>query len=1002
MPRPRPRRKRRLSRRGRVVLIVLAVFLLVLILSLRAIAQFYTDYLWFESLDLSGVWSGVLGSKLSLAVIFTVVFFIALWLNLYVADRVAPRFRTPGPEDELLERYHEVVAPRQGLIRGAVALIFALIAGVGVSSQWNDWVLFRNRIDFGIEDPQFGLDVGFYVFQLPFYTFVVNWAFASLIIIIIVTSIAHYLNGGIRMQVSGERVTSQVKVHLSVLLAVLALVKAADYWLQRYELTVSQRGTVDGALYTDVNAQLPAINLLLLISLFAAGLFIINIWRKGWVFPVLAVGLWALVALVVGTGYPAFVQRFQVEPDESAKEDPYIARNIEATRAAMGIDLSDEQVVDFDYETSLPDDAITENEATIRNIRLLDPAVVNDTYQRLEGEKGWFIFRDLDVDRYQIDGDETQVVLSARELNEGGIPQQSWEGQHLAFTHGYGLALSPANAVTANGRPDFRVGGLPVESTVTDIEVDQPQLYVGEDLEGYSIVNTSRAEEDGTGEVPPYEGDGGVPIGGFLKKAAFALRFGEIDPLISGFLDDDSRIIFNRDVRERVETVAPFFQYDSDPYPVVTDDGRMVYILDGYATTDRYPYAQQADTGSLPSGSALDGIRFNYMRNSVKAVIDAYDGSVTLYLTDKLYDGEEDPIARAYAQAFPELFVDTDEIPEDLKAHFRYPEDMFRVQTNMYNRYHMTDAAQFYGNDDLWDIAQDPGTAITGDQGGEGDSSITGEKKMDPYYLLMRLPEAEQEEFLLLRSFVPVQGDGSPRNQLVSFMVGKSDPQNFGELQVYEMTVPGTDGERNSNVDGPAIVQSNILSTTEIAEQITLLDQQGSSVLWGNMLIIPVSESLLYVRPLYVQAKQDAAVPELRKVVVALGQSIVMADTLEEAILEVFPEAQITTQEEEAAGDTEGEGEGTEGEGEGTEGEGEPETTATVGSLLADAVAAFTAADEALADGDLGTYQEQVELAAQLVTQAIELLATQEEPSGDSGGGGPGDTTTTTEATGEA
>lgn len=989
MPPREPRDRRRLSGRGRTILIVALVALFFLATSLRGIAGIWTDYLFFESLELSSVWRGVLGARLALGVIFTGVFFLLLWVNLVIADRLGPRFRPTGPEEELLERYHALVGRRAGAVRVGVAALFALIAGAGVSAQWQDWILFTNRVDFGVKDPQFGVDIGFYVFQLPFLSFVVSWLFAAFVIIFIVVVVAHYLNGGIRVQSPGERVTPQVKAHLSVLLGVMALVKAVDYWLQRYELTFSTRGAVDGATYTDVNAQLPAIYLLLLISLLSAVLFLVNIRRRGWVLPVLAVGLWAFVAIVAGTIYPAFVQRFQVEPAESTKEQPYIQRNIDATRAALALDVDTEP---FLYDEDLDAEALVENEGTVRNIRLLDPAIVNSAYQQLQGERGFYTFPgDLDVDRYEIDGQTTQVVLAARQLDTGDIPQESWEGQRLAFTHGYGVALSPANAVTEEGRPNFIVGNVPTVSDVPTIEIDRPQLYIGEGLGGYSIVDTTREEVDyldAEGETvnSRFEGEGGVGIGSFWRQAAFALRFGDIDPLVSNFLTPDSRIIYERDVRSRVETVAPFLSFDGDPYPVVSG-GNIQYILDGYTTSDQYPYGQTAEIADLPDTSGLDH-SFNYVRNSVKAVVDGYDGSVTLYVLpeDMLPEGG-DPIVEAYRQAFPDLFADFEDMPEDLQAHVRYPDDLFRVQTNMWGRYHIGDADDFYEQTGGWAVAQAPGAEAgsapeaTLSTNAEGQVVEVSERRIDPYYQLMRLPDREEEEFLSLRPFVPASGDDD-RRQLTAFMTAVSDPERYGELQVFEM--PGT------QVDGPTIANSNILSDPDVSEQITLLDQQGSQVRLGNLLLIPVDESLMYIRPLYTQASSGTQVPVLERVIIAYGDRVVIEDTLRESLVELFGDAPET--QEEAADDLDDPAEGDEQpepdeplapeEPEDEPSEGTDEER--VAALLAEADQLLQEAEAALTDGDLGEYQDKVEAARALVEEALRLT-------------GGGTTTTTSE-----
>lgn len=960
---------RRPSGRGRVILVVAAILLFLFVTSLRGIAGFYTDFLFFDSLGLERVWTGVLGARIVLGLIFTVLFFVLLLVNLVIADRLAPKFRPAGPEEELLERYHQAVGRRSGMVRVGVAALFAVIAGSGVSSQWNSWILFTHRVDFGKTDPLFHTDIGFYVFQLPFLSFVVNWLFAAFIIIFIVTGVAHYLNGGIRVQAPIQRVTPQVKAHLSVLLGILALIKAADYWLQRYELTVSTRGVVEGATYTDVKAQLPAIYLLLLIALLSFGLFIANIWRRGWVLPVLAVGLWAFVAIVAGGIYPTFIQRFQVQPAESTKERPYIADNIEATRAAMG--MSNVETQTFDYNEDLDAQDLQANASTVRNIRLLDPGIVKETYQRLQADRGFYRFNDLDVDRYELDGETTQVIIGARELNEAGVPQQSWEGKTLAFTHGYGAALAPANAVNSAGQPDFVVGNVPVEGP-PDLPIDEPQLYVGEDQTGYAIVGTNRQEVDyvaDDGQTVPFEyaGEGGVRIDSFLRKAAFSLRFGDIDPLISDFVNDDSRIIFLRDVRQRVETLAPFLHYDADPYPVIID-GRILYVIDAYTTTDQYPYAQRGDNEQLDVRSGLN-TGFNYVRNSVKAVVDAYDGTVEFYEMPG-----DDPILKAYRDAFPELFSDFDEMPAGLQDHLRYPEDLFRVQTNMWGRYHIGNPQAFYEQTGGWSVAQDPGTDVTGAESTQttnetGELVSTRERRIDPYYLQMKLPDRENEDFLILRSFVPVS-DNDQRKQLTSFMVGLSNAEDYGQLRVYEMP--------NLNVDGPAIVNANMLQAEEISSRISLLNQQGSTVKLGSLLLIPVEQSLLYVRPLYVEAQGDTPVPQLKNVIVAFGNQVEMRATLQEALAAIFGDAPDTLEQPGGGGGGSG------GEGDSGNGDTSGTTQEQIDRLLTQAQRLFTDADAVLASGDLGGYQDKVDQASALVQQALDLS------------GGAGSTTTTT------
>lgn len=992
-------KRRRTSGRGRIIIIVVIAVAFLLITSLRGIAGFWTDFLWFDSLGLSSVFSGILGAKLALGAIFTGVFFVLAFVSLTVADRIAPKNRPLGPEDDLLTKYHAVVDRRATLVRAAVSLLLGLIAGVGMSSEWNQWILFRNGGSFGTKDATFQTDVGFYVFKLPFYTTVVNWLFASGVIILLATIVAHYLNGGIRLQSPVQRVTPQVKAHISVILGLLALVKAADYWLQRYALTWSTQGTVDGALYTQVKAELPAIYLLLFIALLSFGLFIYNIWRRGWVLPVVAVGLWALVSVVAGVAYPAFIQRFRVEPEESTKEAPYLQHNIEATRQALGLD--EIQTKAFEYTADLAETTqnIDDNPGTIRNIRLLDPSRVTATYQSQQNKYGFYKINELDVDRYPIaevgsddpSAQTTQVVLGTRDLYTSGIPQQSWEGSHLAYTHGYGLALAPGNTTTDSGSPDYLVSNVPTEVAEDQInlQIKQPQLYYGESLPGYAITNTGRAEVDYTGTAEgegqsTYEGTGGVQLDSFVRKAAFALRFADWNLIVSNFLTSDSRIVFERDIDARIHKVAPFMQWDADPYPVVLD-GRVVYMWDGYTSTDKYPNAQLADTSDMVNGSDLSGSRLNYIRNSVKAVIDTYDGSVTLYVVDP-----SDPIVSAYQKAFPDLFKPVEDMPQELRAHWRYPEDLFRVQTNMFGRYHITDPQTFYEKTSAWAVATDPGTTVSGtgtSQQVTTQQLLTGQtaprtNPIEPYYQLLQLPGETEESFVMSRPFVPFsESQGGQRQLLTSYMVADSDPDTYGKLTVYEMPT-------GQDINGPLLANTQISQNTRYSTIVTQLNQQGSRVELGNMLLVPLENSILYVRPLYVSSDANPA-PSLKAVIVVSGNRVSVQTTLRQALLDLFPNSNPVTAEKLVGTLPQNAGDG--GTTDGTSGSSTTTTTtpgettsttvpATTGDetfdqLFAQALQALDAAEAARLRGDLAEYQRQVTLANQYLQQAQQVLA---------------------------
>jgi len=978
-------RRRGLGAR-RTWLVGLAAALLILLVSLRGIAGFYTDYLWFKEIGYTEVWRGLLVAKALPSVVFTAVFFLLILGNLVIADRMAPRFRPSGPEEELVERYRQLIGPYAGRVRVAVAAFLALVAGGGLTNQWHEWVLFRNRVDFGGSDAQFGTDIGFYVFTMPFLRFIFDWAFAALVIVLLVTAVAHYLNGGIRVQGPLQRVTPQVKAHLSVILGAMALLKAFVYWLQRYELNFSTRGVVEGASYTDVRAELPALNMLIVISVAAALLFLVNIRLRGWVLPAIAVGLWGFVSLVIGTIYPAAVQRFSVEPNEFQKESAYIERNIKATRSAFGLD----KVVlrNFDYKEDLQATDIQANEATIDDARLWDPNVLEQTYRAIQQFRPQYIFGDVDIDRYPLEGETRQVVLSARELDLDNLPSQTWQNRHLVYTHGYGVVASPSNGVTDRGLPEFLLSDIPPQGE--GLELTQPAIYFGERLEGYAIVNTKQKEYDFPAEprdtVTTYRGEGGVPMKGLVRRAAFFLRFGEFKLLLSDQITPSSKALYLRDIRERVAKAAPFLRYDADPYPVVLD-GRVLWVMDAYTTTSRYPYSQgyvMTHPERLPNNSGLRGARFNYVRNSVKATIDAYDGTVKFYVFAE--GAGRDPIVEAYRKAFPRLFSDRSQMPPGLEAHLRYPEDLFRIQTDHFSEYHVTEPQPFYNNSRQWAVAQDPGsgplqldpttstpvaTAAPGPGGRTATVVLSKKRRMEPYYLQMRLPGQAKENFLILQPFVPTARGGEELTNLVSFMVAKSDPGEYGKLEAYQMPV-------GQVIRGPDQINTIINTTPEISSQFTLLNRSGSQILQGSLLLIPVEDSILYVRPLYLQGTQGTRLPEFEFVAVAYADRAVLGDNLNEALGKLFPG--LVTEPPPGTPPGPPPPEGTPPPPGGTD----------VASLLAQAEAAYGEAQAALRNGDLAGYQRAFDRVAELLRQARAASGTPPTP----------ETTTTTTAPG--
>jgi uncharacterized membrane protein (UPF0182 family) len=994
-PKRRPRTSYEARRRRRIIALVALVALIVVVASLRGASGFYVDYLWFAAQQRTGVWRAVLGAKLVLAAIFVTLGFVIVLVNLWIADRSAGEYSLITNEDPVVLRFQELFGHRRGVLRVAFALLLGLFMGVGAATQWKDWILFTNQVPFGEKDATFGRDIGFYVFRLPFIEFLISWLFAALIVALLATLVANYFNGSILIQASpsmhlSDRVSQRAKVHASVLLALLALTKTADYYFGRFQLVFSTRGTVDGALYTDTNIQLKAIDLLLVISVFACVLFLVNIWRRGWVLPMMAVGLWAVVAVLGGVAVPALVQRFSVQPSEETKERPYLVHNIEATRTAFGLDKVN--VEPFANDGALNAATLNDNALTVQNVRLWDPAVMQEVFTKLQGIRSFYKVPEPDIDRYDIDGRITQVLTSGRDIDGASLPQKSWVAQHLSYTHGYGNIMAPTNA-SDSGQPVFTNKDLPVASTGTGTEVKIPATYYGEGLSGYVIADSKTREIDYTDEAgntkfTKYRGDGGIRIGsgfgGLVHRAAVALRFADVNPLISSNVDAGSKVLMYRDVRTRVQNLAPFLAFDNDPYVVVRADGSISYVIDGYTTTAHYPNAQRAATSDIADSSGLNS-RFNYVRNSVKAVVDAYDGSVSMYVIDP-----SDPIIRAYSKAFPELFTPESKVPRDLAEHFRYPEDLFKVQTKMYGRYHLTDPSGFYTQENAWEISADPNKAgiQTGSAPGAVDANgnpiESGAAPMDPYYLLMRLPSAKSESFLILRPFVPKQSGAPNKQVLTGFMTAESDPDDYGRLDLFQL--PG------SNLpSGPYNVAASMMSDRKVSSTQTLLcnsgeQSGGSECEYGNLLVIPIDQSLLYVRPWYVKSSGNS-LPELQQVIVAYEDDggnlhVAVESTFRGALVDLFGDDVPETSERNPARDVDlslANSPGSSNPSGSTTTTTAPSTSTTTTTLpaatgsQADLIrqlnAAFAEADTALKAGDFTGYAAAIERAKTIAAQ---------------------------------
>ena len=904
----------------------------------RAVATFFTNYLWFDSVNLNSVWIKILLTKGALVGATSLLAFIFIFTNLRLAVRATPvmdifeSFESQDP----LSRFRAWTNERFLRYRLWGSIGLSLFLGAGASQLWEQVLLFLNQQSFGVTDPVFQADVSRYVFGLPLYRLFISWGFQLVIFTSLIIVLFFVATGALQLRQGRlPEVSSGAKAHLSVLLAFIAILKAFAYRLDSMELLYSPRGKVFGASYTDVIAHLPALNLLILISLFGAVLLLVNIKRRGWLLPATAISLWLAVSIIVGGLVPAAIQRFRVVPDELNKELPYVENHIDYTRLAYGLDSIEEK--SFAASPDLSQDDISNNKQTVDNIRLWDPTVLAETYSQLQEIRAYYALQEVDVDRYRINGELTQVMVAARELDQTNLPAVGWVNERLQYTHGFGVVFSPANNVASQGQPDFYVKGVPATTTVSELEVEQPRIYFGESADSveYVVVNSLQDEVDyplstegQSVAYTNYSGDGGVGIGSFFRRLGFALRYSELNLLISNQLSDDSKLIMERNIVSRVKKAAPFLYTDNDPYLALID-GNLFWIIDMYTVSDKYPYAQPADTRRINENSGLP-VNFNYLRNSVKAVVNAYDGTMNFYVVD-----ENDPIMTAYNDIFPDLFSPKSEMSSELLDHIRYPEDLFTIQSDMYRDYHMTDPRVFYADEDPWVIPSDssttPRVATL-----RGEFTEIGFKPMLPYYLLMSLPGETDLSYLIFQPFNPEN-----RPNMQSFLVADADPENYGQLIDFRLP-------KGEFVDGPSQVATRINQDPDISQIFTLLDQQGSSVIKGNLFVVPINQSILYYQPIYLQGEQNP-LPEFKFVVVVFQDRIIMSETLSEALASIFGDELISDVVEESEGES-------------------------PLDLLAKATTAFEQAQEQLQKGNLGKYQELIDQAQQYVDLAIDQL----------------------------
>lgn len=860
------------SRRARTLLMTLGV-LAALGIAFTMFAGFWTDWLWYRSVHYSSVFTTTLWTKIGLFLVFGLLMALAVGFNVWLAHRLRPPLSAMSMEQQNLDRYRMGIAPYKKWLLCGITAVVGLIAGASAAGQWRTWLLWVNGVPFHKTDPQFHLDVSFYAFDLPWYRFLLGFGFAAAILSLIAAVLTHYLYGGLRVTSPGARATAAATGHLSVLLGVFVALKAVAYWLDRYGLAVKSsdfKATDNwtGLRYVDANAYLPAKTILFCIAVICALLFFATLWRRTWQLPVIGFGLMVLSAILIGGLYPAIVQKFQVQPNEQAKEAPYVAKNIEATREAYGIDHT--EVSDYDGTSSTKDrSALRDQVDKTASVRILDPNIVSPTFQQIQQIRGFYTFpNNLDVDRYPTkDGKVQDTVVGLRELNFDGI-KKNWINSHFRYTHGYGVVAAKGTEAS-NGEPVFTEKNLP---STGDLGTYEQRVYYGEKTTTYSIVGGPQKEIDysnNDGEkTTSYRGESGVSLSSPVNRAAYALAFGEPQILYSGAIGDGSRILYNRTPKERVEAVAPWLTIDGDAYPAVVK-GRIQWIVDAYTTTNGYPYASRTTLGDTTADSltynnnqravVAQQNQVNYIRNSVKATVDAYTGEVKLYQWDT-----QDPVLKTWMKAFPDTVQPKSAISSQLMEHLRYPQDLFKVQRELLTRYHVQDAQTFLSSSEVWQVPDDP-TNKSGNA-------------VPPYYLTMKMPDQASQAFSLTTTFTPNGRDNLSAFMAVDSQAGTSD---YGKIRILK--------PRSTTVGGPKQVQSqfNSNSSQNIAEFVKLIRGGDSEIEYGNLLTIPLDGGFLYVEPVYVRGGQ-LKYPLMRKVLVTYGGATAFEDSLGQALDKVF------------------------------------------------------------------------------------------------------------------
>jgi hypothetical protein len=891
MPRPNLPQLPPFNRRVQIVVAAVVALIVAFILWSVFVGE-YTDLLWFRSIGFSSVFSRRLVTEIVLFVLFGSVMAIVVAVNIVIAYRLRPKEPPHSIEQQQLDRYRQLVHPLRGWLLGAVALLIGIITGAAASGRWQTWLLWRNGTHFGMKDPQFHKDISYFAFTYPMQRFTLGVLFAVVAVSLVAALVTAYLYGSLRLQTPGPKWTPAGRVHISVLLGVFVLLKAFAYWLDRYALAFSGRGIVTGPSYTDVHAVLPAKTILVFVAIICALLFFANIYTRNWMLPAVAFGLMVISALVIGGAYPALVQQFKVKPSAQDLEAPYIQRNIDQTQIAYGIGPNNVTTEQYAGVSTLTPSQQRSQVGQDVQLRVLDPNVVSQTFEQLQQQRSFYSFEDsLDVDRYPVGKNNalTDVVIGTRNINLGGLQsnQRNWINDHLVYTHGYGVVAAQADSAQPDGSPDFVEEDLPPTGSLGSF---QPRIYFGQGTPNYSIVGAPAGTRPRELDLPndtsagqtntTYTGGGGVKIGSFFKQLLYAWKFKDKNILLSSGVNSDSRILYVRDPRARVAKVAPWLTLDGDPYPVVVD-GQILWVVDGYTTTNGFPYSEEESLSSSTKTSlntTTDSVasqrnaKINYIRNSVKATVNAYTGAVNLYEWDQQPSAADpsaapDPILKTWEKAFPGVVQPQSDMPTDLIPHLRYPEDLFNIQRTLIAHYHVTDPRSFYNGTEFWNVPFDPTL-------NNGESTVP-----QPSYYLTMSPDGGTTP--------PVFSLTSPllsltRRNLTAYLSVDSQPgPDYGKFTL--LTLPA-----NAGLAGPGQVQNELDSNTTISPQLTLLSSGGSVIIKGNLLTIPVAGSMLYVEPLYVQASGGQSFPVLRKFLVYSDGNAAYESTLDAALNEVF------------------------------------------------------------------------------------------------------------------